>query len=454
MKTVRKESSDSPAEEAVSEPSPPGLPRDGRQSQDPFVVAPGPLLPELPPPRSRTKLPRGRWVIAVVAGVVAASGAVAGYYRMRGPQFEFETVRAERGHITARVTATGTLSAVTTVQVGAQVSGRVSELFVDFNSPVKKGQPLATLDPQLMEAAVDQAQASYVVAQGVLAKARAGAAHAARDLNRARSLWQQDLMTRAEYEADEANAAAAKGELAAAEGGVSQAAAQLNQARVNLGYTKILSPIDGVVVLRNVDVGQTVAASLQAPTLFTIAEDPRKMQVDTNVAEADVGKLTAGMRATFTVDAFPTEKFHGTVRQIRSAAQVVQNVVTYDAVVDFDNSGLRLKPGMTANVTFVIAEKDDVLKIPTAALRFHAPATLSAAQPQPLLGDGDRIVWALRKGRAQPVRVHTGLIEGAATEIVEGEVAAGDALVVDVTGGDGAEAPRKEKDKASKLKVF
>jgi HlyD family secretion protein len=408
--------------------------------------------------RSEAHRPRPWWKkrprTLLAVAIVAAAGAVYGVLSLRAPRLEFETVRAERGRVTASVTATGTLSAVTTVQVGTQVSGRVAELFVDFNTPVQKGQPLATLDPQLLQAAVDQAQANYVVAQGALAKARAEEAHAARDLNRARSLWKKDLMTKADYEANDANAAAARGELSAAQGGLAQAAALLHQSRVNLGYTKIVSPIDGVVISRNVDVGQTVAASLQAPTLFTIAEDPRKMQVDTNVAEADVGKLAPAMKATFTIDAFPNEKFHGTIRQIRSAAQVVQNVVTYDAVIDFDNSDLKLKPGMTANVTFVYAQKDNALKIPTAALRFRAPAEITAAQPKPLLGDADRLVWTLRKGRPAPVRVRTGLVEGATTEVVEGDVSPGDALITDVIGGEDADRARAKKEKAPKLKVF
>jgi len=416
--------------------------------------APDPFPEPFPQPRGRR-----RWPLVMVLGGVLAAGAAYAFLSLRPHPPQFETVRVERGRITARVTATGTLSAVTTVQVGSQVSGRVNELFVDFNTPVKKGQLLATLDPQLLQAAVDQAQANFVAARGALAKATVEAAHASRELRRSRSLWRDNLIARAELEGAEASAGAARGQLAAAHGSLAQSAANLRQARVNLGYTKILSPIDGVVISRSVDVGQTVAASLQAPTLFTIAEDPRKMQVDTNVAEADVGKLRAQMKASFKVDAFPGEKFRGRVRQIRSAAQVLQNVVTYDAVIDVDNSDLRLKPGMTANVTFVVAEKDDALKIPTAALRFHPPTALVSAQPKPLLGDGERLVWALRKGALTPLRVRTGLSEGATTEVAEGELAAGDALVIDVAGPDGRTESTharkdKEKEKEPKLKVF
>jgi HlyD family secretion protein len=395
----------------------------------------------------------------VLALALAVGGILYGLGFGRPSPLRFETARAELGHITARVTATGTLSAVTTVQVGSQVSGRVSELLVDFNSPVKKGQLLATLDPQLLEAAVDQARASYLSGRGALAKARVDATHTTRDLRRARALWREHLIARSDLDTAEDNAGAARAQLRAGQGNLEQAAANLRQARVNLGYTKILSPIDGVVISRNVDVGQTVAASLQAPTLFTIAEDPRKMQVDTNVAEADVGKLQPDMKATFKVDAFPGEKFRGTVRQIRSAAQIVQNVVTYDAVIDFDNHDLKLKPGMTANVTFVYAEKDRALKIPTAALRFRPPAALVAAQPKPLLGEGERLVWALRDGGPRCARVRTGLAEGATTEVVEGEIAPGDALVIDLVGADSRNESEhakkeKEKEKTPKLKVF
>jgi HlyD family secretion protein len=374
----------------------------------------------------------------------------------RGPKWKLETVQVERGPLQARVTATGTLSAVTTVQVGTQVSGRVREIFVDFNSAVKQGQVLATLDPQLLQAAVDQARASFLSGRGSLAKARVEAVHAARELRRSQSLWRERLIARAELDAAAANAGAARGQLAAVRGQLAQAAATLRQAQVNLGYTKILSPIDGVVISRSVDPGQTVAASLQAPTLFAIAGDLRKMQVDTSVAEADVGKLRAGMKAHFKVDAFPGEKFKGRVRQIRSAAQVVQNVVTYDAVIDVDNADLRLKPGMTANVTFVYAEKSDALKIPTAALRFRPSPELSASVPKPLTADGERLIWVMRAGQPLPIKVRTGLAEAAVTEVTAGDLRTSDVVVTDIAGGEpkpsGGQG-KKDKDVA-KLKVF
>jgi HlyD family secretion protein len=233
---------------------------------------------------------------------------------------------------------------------------------------------------------------------------------------------------------------------------VEQAKASLQQAEVNLAYTNIISPTSGIVISRNVDVGQTVAASLQAPTIFVIAEDLAKMQVDTSVAEADVGRLRAGMEATFTVDAYPSETFKGVVRQIRNAPQTVQNVVTYDAVIDVDNPDLRLKPGMTANVTFVYGEKDDVLRVPNAAMRFRPPPDLlaqSGAAPaggnraksgagegtrQPSTPDR-RTVWVLREEKPSPVRIRIGISDGSFTEVVEGEIKAGDVVITDAIGG-------------------
>jgi HlyD family secretion protein len=233
--------------------------------------------------------------------------------------------------------------------------------------------------------------------------------------------------------------------VAAARGGVAQARAAEHQAQVSLAYATIVSPINGIVISRNVDIGQTVAASLQSPTLFTIAEDLRKMQVDIAVSEADVGKLEANVSATFTVDAYPNEKFHGLIRQIRDAPQTVQNVVTYDAIVNVDNSDLRLKPGMTANVTFVVAERADVLRLPSAALRFRPPPGLL----DPQVGDGRKknkparpdkpaarpSVWVLRGATPTALPVEVGISDGSHVELVAGDLQEGDALVTDVSGG-------------------
>jgi HlyD family secretion protein len=413
----------------------------------------------------RTKL---TWIISIV--VIAGLAVGIFYYRAgdREPSLRYETVKVEKGRIVAKVTATGTLSALVTVQVGSQVSGRIQQIFVDFNSPVEKGQLIAKIDPQLFEAAVEQARANYVAAQGNLSKAQAQALDAARQYRRARALAERQLIAQADVDTAQTNNDAAVAAVEAAKGSVEQAKASLHQAEINLAYTNISSPTNGVVISRSVDVGQTVAASLQAPTLFLIAEDLSKMQVDTSVAEADVGKLKARMATTFTVDAYPGERFTGTVRQIRNAPQTVQNVVTYDAVIDVDNAELKLKPGMTANVTFIYAEKDEVVRVPNAALRFRPPPELLArvqrdhgdnsgekhrrgvalpvtpntsppapasSQTREFQGPDRRSVWVLRGDTPNAIPIRIGISDGTVTEVVEGDLQAGDRVVIDASSG-------------------
>src|SRR5512136_479710 len=319
--------------------------------------------------------------VFIVLAVVLVVAAVATWLLKSGDgkqKLQFETAKVEKGRVVAKVTASGLLSAIVTVQVGSQVSGRIAALHADWNSPVKKGQLIAKIDPALYQASVDQARANLAAAQGNLAKAKVQAVDARRQAARQMELAARKLNAQADLDTALANADAADAQVAALEGNVAQTRAALQSAEVNLAYTNIVSPTNGTVISRNVDVGQTVAASLQAPTIFVIAEDLAKMQVDTSVAEADVGRLRPGMAATFTVDAYPSEVFRGVVRQIRNAPQTVQNVVTYDAVIDVENPELKLKPGMTANVTFVYAEKEDVLRVPNAALRFKPPPGLLA----------------------------------------------------------------------------
>lgn len=413
--------------------------------------------------------------LAVVVVLVAAlaGGGWWGYRAWKKPApVKYETAAADRGAVIAKVTATGTLSALVTVQVGSQVSGRIQQLLVDFNSPVEAGQVIARIDPQLFEAAAAQARANHTAAIANRTKAEVQARDAERQFQRTRALAEKKLIAPADLDAAATTYDAARAGVAAAASAVEQAAAALHQAEVNLAYTTIVSPIHGIVISRSVDVGQTVAASLQAPTLFVIAEDLRKMQVDTSVSEADIGKLEAGMDATFTVDAFPSERFHGKVRQIRNAAQTVQNVVTYDVVLDVENADLRLRPGMTANVTFVYAEKHDVLRVPNAALRFRPPASFTAkgkdegkdeggaAKAAGSRGGGGaaagegggeagrkggggpprRTVWRLDNQQPVAVPVVTGLSDGSVTEVVEGALREGDVLVTDAASPAGAAA--------------
>ena len=410
--------------------------------------------------------------LLLVAGILVLAAGVT-FWRVRAARqtgaVKFETAAVDRGRLVAKVTATGTLSALVTVQVGSQVSGTIASLDADFNSPVKKGQVIARIDPALFQAAVEQARANVSAAEGNLARAQAQAVDADRQARRQKELGDRKLVAQADIDTAQSNADAAAASVKAAQGSLAQTRAALSQAQVNLAYTKIVSPTSGVVISRNVDVGQTVAASLQAPTIFVIAEDLAKMQVDTNVAESDVGRLQANMPATFTVDAYSNRVFRGTVRQVRNAPQTVQNVVTYDAVVDVANPDLALKPGMTATVTFVYAEKDDALRVSNAALRFRPPPGVALSKVEPAArgrggarggaggaqpaadpgaprgrpdcpGDGARTVWVLRNGNAEPVHIKTGISDGTSTEVVEGELAPGDLVVTDATGSAGSGA--------------
>jgi len=284
---------------------------------------------------------------------------------------DYQTYNVEKTNVIAKVSTTGTMQAVVTVDVGTQVSGRIQELYADFNSKVKKGEKIAKIDPALFQAAVVQGEANVVAARANVTKLTVTAEDAERQARRASEVYDQKLISETERDAAVATARAARASVDQAVGQLAQSQASLEQARTNLRYTDIISPTDGVVISRAVNVGQTVAASLQAPVIFTIAQDLAKMEVHTNVAESDIGRLKPGMRVSFTVDAYPGEQFRGSIRDIRNAPQVVQNVVTYDAVIDIANDELKLKPGMTATVSIVTDRRRDVLAVPNAALRFR-----------------------------------------------------------------------------------
>jgi HlyD family secretion protein len=370
--------------------------------------------------------------------VIALSCLAAGCPHSAKPKHQYETAPVDRGRLVARVTASGTLSALVNVQVGAQVSGTIQKLYVDFNSPVKKDQVLAQIDQRLFLANLEQAKANVVNAKGVLANAQAQARNAKLQFERDKLLLSKGLLAQGDLDTARAAAEGGEGQVEAAEGALAQCVAALNQSQVNLKYTTIVSPIDGVVISRSIDVGQTVAASFQTPTLFLIAQDLTHMQVDTSVAEADVGHLHDGMDATFTVDAYPAKVFQGKVRQVRYNPQTLQNVVTYDAVLDVDNKTLELRPGMTANVTFVYADRPDVLRVPNASLRVHPPADIAGHQHSkpPPASPNHRTVWVVPEGgELRPVPVVSGVTDGNVTEIVEGELQVGDKVVTEFLGG-------------------
>ena len=400
----------------------------------------------------------------VVAPLAAAAVLGFGYWGLRDGAKEnpYVTAPVQKGEITQVVTATGTLQAVVTVQVGSQVSGTISRLNADFNSKVKQGQIVAELDPDKFKASVDQAKANVVSAQANVAKAQVAVEDARRTMERNQVLRKRELIAQSDLDAAATAYDSAVAQLEVNKAQVELAKASLEQAAVDLNHTIIRSPVDGIVVSRNVDVGQTVAASLQAPVLFLIANDLSKMQVDTNVSEGDVGNVWADQEANFTVDAYPTRRFQGKVLQVRNAPIMVQNVVTYDAVVGIDNKELLLKPGMTANVEFLVSRKDDALKVPNAALRFRpleerpqaqaaAPAGDTAGQGggnRPRGGPGQKgggrpregTIYVLRDLKATPVKVRLGITDGTSTEVIADQLKEGEQVVVAMSSAGQARA--------------
>src|SRR5947207_1236426 len=322
-------------------------------------------------------------IVLLLVAVVGGGGAA--YYIRSGKQdIQVQTAPITRGDIVDTVGATGTLQAVTTVQVGSQVSGNISWLGADFNSIVHKGQVIARLDPALFQAAVEQARANLAKSKADVEHNQVALLDAQQKYTRAKELAARSLLPQSDLDAAKVAVDSAQATLLSSQAAVQQAQANLNQAQVSLDHTVITAPIDGIVIQRSVDVGQTVAASMQAPTLFVIAADLTKMQVNANIDEADVGRIRPGQSVTFHVDAYPTEEFHGTVAQVRLQPVVVQNVTTYGTIINVPNDDLKLKPGMTANLKVQIARRSDVLRVSNAALRFRPTTDIFAALNQPV----------------------------------------------------------------------
>ncbi len=355
---------------------------------------------------------RKKWWIATLAVVVF--GAMMIFGGGDGDKNgQFATVAISRGGLRQVVTATGEIQPVNTVSVGSQVSGTIDELFVDYNTKVKKGDVLLTIEPSVLQASVDEAKASLVSAESQRNYAK-------NEYERNKTLYADGYIARAEMEQSQTT-------YEQAEQSVLRARSQYERAETNLGYATIVSPVDGTVISRKVDKGQTVAASFQTPDLFEIAEDLSKMQIETSVSEADIGMITDGQRVTFTVDAYPTQTFEGVVRQIRLSPTTTSNVVVYTVVIDVDNADLRLMPGMTAFVTIVISEKDDVWKAPNAAFLIRSFANIiedaGDATPKTHLA-------IERGGAAVLVPYQKGLSTATETEIISDGVQSGDKIIV------------------------
>jgi HlyD family secretion protein len=319
-------------------------------------------------------------IIILLAVVGGAGGAY--YMRKNTKEPDVRTAQITRGDIVDSVQATGTLEAVTTVQVGTQVGGIVQDLYADFNSIVKKGQVIARLDPTILDTQIEQQRANVTRSEADLERLKVALADAQQKLDRAKALFDKNLLPRTELETADVNVRSAEAQIRSSEAGLVQAKSQLHTAQVNRDHTVITAPIDGIVIQRSVEPGQTVNAGMSAPTLYILAADLTKMQVNANIDEADVGRMRPGQVVTFRVDAFPTEQFTGTVQQVRLQPTTVQNVVTYQTVINVPNAQLKLKPGMTANVIIEIARKTNVLRIPAAATRFRPSAEMFAALKQ------------------------------------------------------------------------
>jgi len=392
------------------------------------AAAPVVLVPKPSAAPSGKPHPRRTWLIGGLLLLALAIAIGAGWWFTEArSNVSYTTTAVTRGDVTRAVIATGTVNPVLTIIVGTYVSGVIQELFCDYNTQVKVGQICARIDPRPYQTVVDQNKANLEQAKAQLEKDKATLAYAQLTYDRNLRLAQsnavsKDTLDNAKSELDQALA-----QIGVDEATIAQRQAQLEAAQVNLDYTNIVSPVDGTVVSRNVTVGQTVAASFQTPTLFLIATDLTKMQVDTNVSESDIGGVKLGDKATFTVDAFPKRTFEGTVTQIRQSPQNVQNVVTYDVVVSVDNSDLALKPGMTAATRVVTDERHNVLRVPSQALRYvpTGDATLRRTDKTP----PSARVFVLRNGKPVSIPVTAGLDDDTFTEILQGELQPGDRVI-------------------------
>jgi HlyD family secretion protein len=394
---------------------------------NPEPTAPVLLKPTSPETAPVVNLTRRRWLIAgaLIVAVLAAIALARWYFAASG-SVHYSTAPVTRGAVTRTVTATGTVNPVLTIIVGTYVSGVIQELHCDYNTQVKVGQVCAKIDPRPYQTVVDQSEANLLQAKAQLEKDQATLAYAQLTYERNEKLVQTSAVSKDALDNSRSAFDQARAQIGVDEATIAQRQAQLESARVNLGYTDIISPVDGTVVSRNVTVGQTVAASFQTPTLFLIATDLTKMQVDTNVSESDIGGIKEGEKGLFTVDAFPKRTFEGLVTQVRQSPQTVQNVVTYDVVVSVDNTDLSLKPGMTAANRIVTDQRNDVLRVPSQALRY-VPAGVSTRSGAP--GNTER-VFVLRDDRPVAVPVTAGLDDDTYTEIVQGDIKLDDLVIV------------------------
>lgn len=374
-------------------------------------------------------------IVKIVFPVLLLTG-IAGYYcRDDGVKQEYVTQKLQKGDITEKVTASGIINPISTVNIGTQVSGTIAEIFVDYNSKVAKDQLLAQIDPALFEATVAQRAAALNIAKAEVEVVKNDIVYYKKHLNRIKKLNSSHYSADKELESAQRDYNNAIVQLGLKEAQVSQAQAALNSAETELRYTKIISPVDGIVVSKEVEVGQTVAASFQTPTLFNVAEDLTKMQIEASVVEADIAKVEEGQTAEFSVDSFPDETFYGIVTQVRNNPVTTSNVVTYEVIIEIDNKNLKLKPGMTANVDIVTAQKQDVWLAPNQALRFYVTDENGITKRYK-----DKGVWILDNGKPKRIKIATGVADDDKTEIMSNELNDKMVLIVEDKNNAAAEA--------------
>lgn len=373
---------------------------------------------------------------------------VSGFYFVHNSQNKpkYLTSQAFKGKIVEKITASGIINPVSTTNVGTQVSGTIKEIHADFNTPVKKGQILAQIDPTLFEARVTQQQANLISAKANLAKLQATLANDRKTLERYKRLYDKDFIAKSEVDLAETIYNGDLAQVDAAKAQILQAEAGLKSAQTDLGYTRIVSPVDGVVISRNIDIGQTVAASFQTPTLFLVAQDLTKMQIYTSIAEADISKAGIGQEAEFKIDGYPDEIFSGKVVQVRNSPTSTQSVVTYDVVVSVDNKNMKLKPGMTANVTVVTSKNDDALLVPNECFRF----TMHQGDNRPKYKE--KGLWVLKNNEPLRVEIKTGISDEDNTEIVSGDIKPGDEIITGTL--DDKTAKGKPKGPQVRMRMF
>lgn len=375
------------------------------------------------------KISKVWYIVAVVLVVAVSVWAFSGSKRKE--QVDFVTEKVAPGNIQSSITATGTIEPVTSVTVGTQVSGIVSKLYVDYNSVVKKGQVIAELDKSNLMSQLNSAKANLQQMQANLRKAQEDLAYQHANFNRYKTLYNKGLVSANDFETALLSYQTASQSVSSVRQQVNAAQEEVKRAQTNLGYATITSPIDGIVLSKSVEEGQTVAASFSTPELFTIAQDLTNMQVVANVDEADIGGVKEGERVTFTVDAYPDETFQGTVKQVRQEATTTNNVVTYEVVISAPNTNLKLKPGLTANVTIFTAERSGVLSVSSKALRY-TPTKETVGHMKIVDGGGKSKVWVIEGNTIKSVPVNIGMTDGTHTQILSG-VSRGQVIVTGVS---------------------